>query len=710
MRKKTILSLSIKKKPPDKITLKLQRKTLQRKLQNHIQIQNENQKIALQNSNTNSKRIDKTVDKKLQKFFTYHVYKFRLNTILNSNPKENLKSIVLINQIVQRINLMAELAYKFANFYLLNLLKENKSIPKIDQSFFYKIICSVSTQNGKLTTPKRKLETETEYNFFLSILEKFRNQFSSIHSFPSRDNQCFFITPLTQEMQTATNNHLSLNFASRFGKYLKEIEDVINPAQRSFIFMSIFNSRADHPCKFDQDQRVQELIQKYQNNWNHPKDLNALEDQSFTLPIYYQMLLAMEQTESKTFSILPSKGTLIPGHIKICNSALPDLLALRFEKEKPTFYRNQMTNQECWNQIFGIPDKPKMWFGQIVTTNGYDVSVSYQRPRTEFKFSQHDWSLLSLEEQNQILTDLLDKNPHLKGTKISKKNQEKIQKEKMEKYKKLIISNPNFSDRVLVGNDPGNRFLFTMVDREGISSRKQSGKKLKGALRCSGKEFKHLTGQTMRLKEINKRMESVPCLKQLNELSLKTADPKQYLKRFKAQLEILPEVRKEYQRYFYRKMGFMANQKRIKTFYELVDRIEKRYENAVIGWGTGGTNQKGLKGSHMPNKTFRKFVERNSTMSLIDVDEYKTSQMCYGCHEKTENVYYWKEIDRKGERCRVKAKIYGLRRCENNECRITIDRDLNACQNILEIVENDLLSLERPSYLKRNKEQKEKPA
>ena len=141
MRKKTILSLPIKKKPPDKITLKLQKRAIQRQVENHIQIQNENQKQALQNSNTNSKRIDKTVDKKLQKFFTYHVYKFRLNTILNSNPKENLKSIVLINQIVQRINLMAELAYKFANFYLLNLLKENKSIPKIDQSFFYKIIC-----------------------------------------------------------------------------------------------------------------------------------------------------------------------------------------------------------------------------------------------------------------------------------------------------------------------------------------------------------------------------------------------------------------------------------------------------------------------------------------------------------------------------------------------------------------------------------------
>ena len=142
MRKKTILSLPIKKKPPDKITLKLQRKTLQRQVEKHIQIQNENQRTTLQKSKTNStKRIDKTVDKKLQKFFTYHVYKFRLNTILNSNPKENLKSIVLINQIVQRINLMAELAYKLANFYLLNLLQMGKEIPKINQSFFYKIIC-----------------------------------------------------------------------------------------------------------------------------------------------------------------------------------------------------------------------------------------------------------------------------------------------------------------------------------------------------------------------------------------------------------------------------------------------------------------------------------------------------------------------------------------------------------------------------------------
>ena len=61
---------------------------------------------------------------------------------------------------------------------------------------------------------------------------------------------------------------------------------------------------------------------------------------------------------------------------------------------------------------------------------------------------------------------------------------------------------------------------------------------------------------------------------------------------------------------------------------------------------------------------------------------------------------FWKEIEKvDGSRIKVKARIYGLRRCNNNECRITWDRDNNASKNIRLILEHELKALERPKYL-----------
>ena len=250
----------------------------------------------------------------------------------------------------------------------------------------------------------------------------------------------------------------------------------------------------------------------------------------------------------------------------------------------------------------------------------------------------------------------------------------------------------------LVGVDPGHRALFTMTDSKG------------NLLSCSSTEFKHRTGQKKRLSTINRRKDSIPVLSELNQWSLKTSSIETFLSNLKARMSVFVGVIKEYRKFFYRKLNFTGRIKKQKTFHELGRRIVERYGRALIGWGNGGTNQKGLKGSHMPNKGFFEYLRKNTCLTMTSTDEYRTSLMCSRCGSETCSIKYWKDFGLDGKEDRRLIGCYGLRRCKNNECRITWDRDVNACQNIQMVLSNELNGLERPLHLQRPvKKQTEKP-
>ena len=54
----------------------------------------------------------------------------------------------------------------------------------------------------------------------------------------------------------------------------------------------------------------------------------------------------------------------------------------------------------------------------------------------------------------------------------------------------------------------------------------------------------------------------------------------------------------------------------------------------------------------------------------------------------------------------IKVSIYGLRRCTNNECRITWDRDHNARINIYNCMESEINNGTRPAYLEHQQKKK----
>ena len=88
-------------------------------------------------------------------------------------------------------------------------------------------------------------------------------------------------------------------------------------------------------------------------------------------------------------------------------------------------------------------------------------------------------------------------------------------------------------------------------------------------------------------------------------------------------------------------------------------------------------------------------------MTGVYVNESYSTKICHICHHETKGgIKFWKEVEKvDGSRIKVKATIYGLRRCTNNECRITWDRDHNARINIYICLRSEILNGVRPEYL-----------
>lgn len=70
-----------------------------------------------------------------------------------------------------------------------------------------------------------------------------------------------------------------------------------------------------------------------------------------------------------------------------------------------------------------------------------------------------------------------------------------------------------------------------------------------------------------------------------------------------------------------------------------MNNILNRLKNKTVGFGDyNQTANSAIKGQKGPIKYMKNFLRRNNA-NIIDVDEYKTSQLCYKCYAKLGNYY-----------------------------------------------------------------------
>ena len=129
-------------------------------------------------------------------------------------------------------------------------------------------------------------------------------------------------------------------------------------------------------------------------------------------------------------------------------------------------------------------------------------------------------------------------------------------------------------------------------------------------------------------------------------------------------------------------------------------------EKTLVGFGNGSVNSNGCcKGGKLPVKQLFNIASKEKKLTCVWCNEAYTTKRCSVCFNDTghvnENKIRKKNKKETHENNYVVyvAGIYGLRRCENNECRITWNRDHNAARNIFNVLEQEIRKHKRPEYL-----------
>lgn len=667
--------------------------------------------------------------KALQKYedfyFNISIVKSRINSFFDKNL------IPIIKQRILDLNKISFFTYHLANIKLLYLLENNLPIPSFTQSFFYNLVSLVSTNQH--STKTKELDSlkknDIPFNRLLSSLPK-------DYIFPPRDKICYMVSYLCIQMVTATKNHLVLNFKQRFTKYLKLLYDKFSKELIFYIVSSIIGEEdfelieetQDLHLKFKTPDNLQ-IIQDYQRLFNKPKKgpINIWGNLNIFLPFYKTMLDKFLATEHKGFTLLPLKGSFIPGFVGMDTTVLENMISIQTGKAvRKNLIETDPSNIWYDKTFVKNFETARRKFDYKVLTNGYEVNIQIKVPKNGLKlpYDINDKSLSISEKINFHLKVI--ENWKLK--KDEKKAADELQKKldlengieipKRIPYQMEIIDGfDNYKNHI--GLDPGKRSLYTTYD-----SNMQH-------LRCTGKEYNNMTGHNKDRNKINNR--KTKDINALSAFSFKVNTLDQYIKNLTAVNLLVNSAWQEYEKEFYRGLKFTKYQKKKKAYEKLANRIEgiendrkaikemrwkqenKRGKETIqekmvlVGYGLGGSNGSGIKGASVPIKGFYTYLKTRKNIKVVGINECYTSQKCYNCQGQLGDYNQWQKTRVKGsEEVEMKLRsVYGFRCCKSNKCRNAVyDRDENASKNIYLILVAGSCGLGRPEYLRRAKAEK----
>ena len=660
---------------------------------------------------TKLKRPWKSVQLSESFYFRESTVKSTLHTFFKNKPS----FILFIQDTVYSMNKLAFIIYHFVNFHVLYLLDNHLSILDLNQTFFEQVANLFTTDNGKFTTP----ESHFEKSF-----DSFTNILPSDFIFYDRKKSSHIINRMCSEMATATKNHLVIHFRDRFKSYLKLIHDTFEGDHIYFLISAIFDDEEitdnENLFKKYRTENNLQIIQYYQTLFKKPKngDIDIMTNLDVFLPFYKTMLDKFLANNKKGFTILPEKQNFIPSSIKIDSDTLANMESLLHNdrtidrakiKNNPRYYWEKYTR-------FGNYETKNRIFHNLIDTNGYEVNIHMNiqikplpyPPDTSLEEKYRIMQALTVERQKKIeerekLKKELDAEKKREAKKEQEKSKEKKETIKKQSYPMVIIENlENYKS--IIGIDPGKRSLFTSYDNK------------QEILKCTGKEYHHLINHKKDLKKINARKDKIPEIAKLGEYSFKVTSSDLYLKNLKEVLKIINVIWKEYEKRFYRSIRFRKYELKKRAYEIICDRIagknslKKETEPSkitIIGYGLGGSNGKGIKGSSMPIKGLYNKLEERKNVKIVGINENYTSQKCYNCKELLSDYKQW-IVPKKSQKVNAETEtmkfrsVYGLKCCKStNSCiNATYDRDENAAKNIYEILLVGSLSGNRPEYLR----------
>ena len=555
-----------------------------------------------------------------------------------------------LNDIVLNSTKVRYEAHAFANLHILRLLKTGRPLPKLNQSFFQDC-CSCVSQMYKMNAKEQTKED------LIESLERYKKCRPENYNVAYRDNIAIVFNYIAKEMETATINHLVLNFYKRFNRYLEEKYPQLSSTERYKICTALYQEdyEGDDP-----------IVIEYRTKLNNqpPYDKFVKKDASYILGVYYEILTFAEQQIAlkcnkgeklkrkrmlRTFALLPQKSGFQMSYITVDKSVLRDIIiGEHLVKHKYACKRTNdidlMTSTELRKDIDANPRK---YWDQF-----FNIDV-YETNKRKFNYFMTDGKTVSIcfevsKQEEKIVIKRLKKSKKVKTPII-----------------KALLPFDDYS--VVKACDPGMKFIMTTIDNQG------------SMYQYSTKRYYHDAGTNKTNFQRKKCYAENPAfLEYIKRMpSQKTASLNKQVSYIRYALKGLDNALSVNFKNKLRQWRFRDFIKKQKTFNEICKKLstkKTRNEEKKVLFGIGDWSN--------PRDTIIRGNRRGPVTSLtnelsrwcevIKTPERFTSRCCSQCHYKNDKKVHNKKSYR----------VFSCQNCEN-----IMDRDKNACTNIMMVLE-----------------------
>jgi hypothetical protein len=654
----------------------------------------------------------------------YRCIKLHISSIFKQNYVNIEENMNILQNAIIRTNSITSKTYFLLRIWILKKYHDNLDIPNITEDTI-----SMCMKSILKSSPGQKPKGNN-----LLLL----NEFKTLHNFELEDgsNLSSILDYYTTTMITSIENNIKLHFfdyIKRFvNSYFKHLykDEIENKDFKKQLYKElnlVKNDIINNTLTCDNKYHIWLNENRYKIVPEH-FDISYHYDIKISPYKYLKnmifMCLELEKIERKSFQFFPIQTNSIPRHIQIDTKALVELFidtkkhqeSLNIwikdnvnkpkNKTKADLYTCLDENKEfIWITFFDVKQKLKNYtFDYTVITDGYSVSIRFinnnyieseNNKKNKMRIARQALKGLTKEQKEKIREDkkLLQKE-QLKIKKIENKTKENNTSKKIDEIPEFFyideVPKENLNGKHIF-IDPGKKNLLSMMDDDGKFFSYTNKMYLKETKRLKYQALLKNHKTNIGITEIEESLEK-------QKLNSKTCDLKKFETYVNSKIEANKKLISLYQDLKFRQYKWYSYINKKRTEDNMLNKISKKFSDThiiIIGdWSIGKQMRNFIS---TPNLTLkRKLKER---FKIYNIDEFRTSCLCYKTEELCENLYLKFEKDPKQKERKIHSILTYQMENKRKGC---INRDKNGCKNIQKIFNNYMESGERPVRYRRD--------
>jgi len=599
----------------------------------------------------------------------------------------------IIEKAVMDMNEIVILSYQFIRMYLLNKFNNKQDLPTINKQFVLDVIKTISSPTTK-RGQKTKEENIKNATGKSDMKQFYNEEFSKLVSLsetkkPSYSNKTHILAIIANEMITCINTNISTHFVKHLFKYInclfkepksleikkekdkikrkelyKNLNQEIRDLKSDLINNKIENSKEDYHSWIRENKG---FLFPNKVNKSVAYDVKCNPEKYIKYSFYINQKI--EELGKRPYQIIPQRNNIVPKSITLNSNGIVDLID---DKKQTIFQYNKSElvlhakkhQKHIWSKIIKLEknnifkQKEYVFYNQIIT-DGFSCSLLF----------------ILKKYKNKVFGDKLPKvNDEMEFSKVEDLSKEKCDEYLTDKYK-------------LVSLDPGKIRPITMID--------ENNKFFKYT--ACRRRFETYTKRSnyiiLQEKKKNGVIEKETKLSNFKSITTKVEEYNNFITN---KTILNNEVKEFYQKPLFRKLAFRRFIRTKQSEVKLLNEIENTYltkeeikqgKKIVILHGDYSRTSQ-MKGCiSTPNIGMKKLLL--SRFDIVEINEFNTSKLYNKTLKEMENV----SVKRKKHK---KSLHEILTPTEETKCRIFVNRDTNACKNILLLGKCYLESQTRP--------------